>query len=211
MSNEEALIETLVRDGASIRLKDHPYALSLKWLGSATIYLALSLMIAGLRPDLMLKLGSPLFIAEIALLVSIIATTCLSAALLGYPDMYQRRPVTYAPALMFALFMWVILQAWRTDFPPSPLPVHNVECLGFIILVTLLPAAWIFYSMRGLASTHPYFAGGTALLAAFSLGALSLRLSEQTDSVMHVMQWHYLPMIGAAVAGLLLGKTILKW
>lgn len=43
------------------------------------------------------------------------------------------------------------------------------------------------------------------------MGALSLRLSEQTDSILHVIQWHYLPMIAVSLVGLWLGKTLLKW
>ena len=81
----------------------------------------------------------------------------------------------------------------------------------FIASLTLLPAAWMLYVMRSLASTHPHLAGSIALLSAFSIGALSLRLSEQTDSIMHVMQWHYLPMIAVGLIGLGLGKLLLKW
>ena len=61
------------------------------------------------------------------------------------------------------------------------------------------------------ASTHPYSAGSVALLAAFGIGALSLRLAEPTDSIMHVMLWHYLPMLSVAILGLWLGKLVLKW
>jgi hypothetical protein len=65
--------------------------------------------------------------------------------------------------------------------------------------------------MRKFASTHHCWAGGIALLAAFSVGALWLRLYEQTDSIMHVIEWHYLPMIFIGLAGMWLGRRILKW
>jgi len=38
-----------------------------------------------------------------------------------------------------------------------------------------------------------------------------LRLYEQTDSIMHVIEWHYLPMIVFGIIGMWLGKTALKW
>ena len=76
----------------------------------------------------------------------------------------------------------------------------------------------IFAGKRGLsaivlsfASTHPYFAGSITLLSAFSIGALVLRLLESTNSIMHVIQWHYVPMIGVGFLGLWLGKLVLKW
>ena len=34
-------------------------------------------------------------------------------------------------------------------------------------------------------------AGGIALLCAFSVGALWLRLHEVNDSILHLFQWHY--------------------
>jgi hypothetical protein len=65
--------------------------------------------------------------------------------------------------------------------------------------------------MRKYASTHSYWAGSIALLFAFSVGALWLRLHEINDSILHVVEWHYLPMLGFGLAGLWLGKTLLKW
>jgi len=74
-----------------------------------------------------------------------------------------------------------------------------------------LPAAWTFYAMRKFASTHYHWAGSIALLSAFSAGALWLRLHEVNDSITHVVEWHYFPMIGIGLTGWWLGKKILKW
>jgi hypothetical protein len=49
------------------------------------------------------------------------------------------------------------------------------------------------------------------MLSAFSIGAITLRLSEQTNSIIHVIEWHYLPMVGVAWLGVWLGKSLLKW
>jgi hypothetical protein len=77
--------------------------------------------------------------------------------------------------------------------------------------MTLLPSAWTFFSMRQFASTHYRVAGSVVLLSAFSVGALWLRLHEQTDSIIHLIEWHYLPMIAVGLIGLLLGKMLLRW
>lgn len=68
-----------------------------------------------------------------------------------------------------------------------------------------------FYFMRHQASTHCAIAGSVALLSAFSVGALWLRLEEVNDSILHVVEWHYLPMLAIGILGLGLGKKILKW
>lgn len=211
MADTEKLIASLAHDIAPVKASLHPFVLGAIWLGGAAVYIVLILMVFDARSDWLLKLETPLFLAEIVLLAGIIVVTCLSAALLSFPDMHQKRRLAFAPVLMGLLFLLVLCMAWFADDPASPPPAHSVECTVSIAMLALLPAIWMFYTMRGFASTHPYYAGCVALLAAFSIGALSLRLNEQTDSIMHVIQWHYLPMIGVAIAGLWLGRRILKW
>jgi hypothetical protein len=62
-----------------------------------------------------------------------------------------------------------------------------------------------------MAPTQPATAGCCAVMAAFALGALALRLSEETNSIVHVMTWHYFPMLMVAGLGLFLGKKIFRW
>lgn len=211
MGNTDELIKALAEDATPVKPAPHPFAQCAKWLAGGAVYLVLSVMYLGLRPDVMARLHSPLFAAELALLGAIIVATLLSAALLSFPDMHQKRAAAFAPLFALVLFVLAIFMAWRADNPPMPLPEHNVECFLCIASLSLLPAAWMLFSMRKFASTHPYLAGGIALLCAFSIGALALRLSEQTDSMTHIVQWHYLPMIGIGMLGLWLGRVFLKW
>jgi hypothetical protein len=211
MENVDELIDKLARDGAAVKPAHHPVVLSLEWITVAVFYIAVALMISGIRSDLMVKLHEIWFAAEIASLVAIFITTSLSAALLSFPDLHQMRRVVLAPSITFAAFAVVMYFAWHADTPPSPLPIHSFECTLSITTLAILPAVWILYVMRKFASTHLYWAGSVALLFAFSIGALWLRLYEQTDSIKHVIEWHYLPMIAFGIIGLWLGKIMLKW
>jgi hypothetical protein len=211
MGNIEELVEALAQDATKVQPAPHPFRLSLRWLAGATAYIVLSLVISGLRPDLMAKFHEPWFVAEIICLVGILAATSSGAAVLVFPDLHQMRRVVFAPAVLLALFVAIIFFSWHADSPPAPLPQHSYQCTISIALFSILPAAWIFYSMRKFASTHCHLAGSIALLYAFSIGALWLRLHEQNDSVMHVIQWHYIPMVGFGIIGLWVGKVLLKW
>ena len=213
MRDFEQLVAALAGDAAATTLRraPHPYLLSLKWLGAAAAYLAIALTLSGLRPDLALVFGQTWFGAEIIALALVLVATSFSAALLAFPDLYQQRGLALAPLGAFALFLLVLLFAWRADSPPAPLPVHSFRCTVDITLLALLPAAWTFLSMRRLASTHCRWAGSIAVLHAFSVGALWLRLSEANDSIVHVMAWHYLPMLAVGMLGLWLGKRIFSW
>lgn len=211
MENIDALIDTLSKDAQAVKPAPHPFRLSLTWLATAAIYLAISLAIFGLRPDILAQFHRTWFVAELAALAGILVATSLSAALLSFPDLHQIRRLAFAPFIAFALLLVVMLFAWLADSPPAPLPAHSFECTISITLFSLLPAIWIFMVMRKFASTHAPWAGSVALLFAFSVGALWLRLYEVTDSIVHVIEWHYLPMLGIGFAGLWLGKKILKW
>lgn len=211
MGNLEELVASLARDAAPVKPAPHPFTLSLVWVVAAAVYLVASLWISGLRPDLMQKLSEPWFVMEVAVLALIFIATSLSAAVLAFPDLHQMRRSALAPAGLFALFAVILFFAWRAEVPLAPLPMHSYECTASITLLALLPAFWTFLSMRRFASIHSRWAGSVALLFAFSVGALWLRLHELNDSIIHVVQWHYLPMLGIGLVGWWLGKGFLKW
>jgi hypothetical protein len=211
MKDVDQLIAQLAEDAANVRPALSPYPASLVLIGAALVYLAISLAVSGLRPDLVQALGRPWFIAEIAVLFMLFITASLSAVLLSFPDFHQKRRLVFAPAWTFAIFLVVILLAWNADNPPAALPKHNIECTSCIVLVALLPTAWTFFFMRKFASTHFHWAGSVAILTAFSIGALWLRLQEVNDSILHVIEWHYLPMLAAGLVGHWMGRWLLRW
>lgn len=211
MADLDDLVAHLAQQATAVKPALHPFVQSLRWIGAAAIYLAVSLWLSGLRPDLAEKLHATWFIAEIIVLFGTFVATSLSAALLAFPDLHQKHNLALAPVWSLALLLLVMFFALGADTLPEPLPIHSFECTLGITLMALLPAAWMLYTLRGFASTHYRLAGSIALLAAFSLGALWLRLHEATDSIAHVIEWHYLPMFGIGILGLWLGKRLLNW
>jgi hypothetical protein len=211
MEDIEKLVETLAQDAGNVRAAPSPFALSARWLAGALAYLFLCLAATGLRPDLTSRLHNPWFIMEMLGLAGILVASSLGAGVLAYPDLYQKGKMILAPGWFLALFLLFISFSWQADTPPAPLPEHSYQCTLSISLLSLLPAAWIFYSIRKFASTHAYLAGSAAVLYAFSVGAIWLRLHEVNDSIIHVIEWHYLPMLGSAILGMWLGKALLKW
>jgi len=211
MDDIEQLVANLSKEARAVQAAPRPWLLGLRWLAIAGAYIVVALAISGLRPDLALQLREPQFIAELAALLAILVATALSAAILAFPDLHQQRRAAFAPAWAFASFALLMFFSWRADVPPAPLPQHNIECTLSILLFSLLPSAWIFYALRRFASTHLRTSGMVAVLFAFSTGALWLRLHEQTNSIIHLVEWHYLPMIAVAALGWWLGRVLLKW
>lgn len=211
MTDIDKLIGELSKQGGAVKTAPHPFMLSAQWMAAAVVYLAVALSISGIRPDLASKFQDAFFFLEILALLCFFVSSSISAALLSYPDLHQKRAVAYTPAGALVLLVLVMFFAWRADVPPAPLPIHSFRCSLEITLLSLLPISWTFYVMRRYASTYHRGAGGIALLFAFSIGALWLRLAENTDSVSHLIQWHYLPLFAFGISGMWLGKKLLKW
>ncbi len=205
------LIEQLSHGAEPVKPVRHPYAQCALWLAGLVVYMTVVLLCIHTRSDVLAKLRSPLFFAETASLALVVITSALSAALLSYPDLMQKKPLAYAPLVAFALFLASVAVAWHADTPPAPPPEHEMMCTLCMALYALAPAIWLFTTMRKAATTHAKLAGVTAALCAFSIGGLTLRLAEETDSISHIVTWHYAPMLALSLAGVWLGKAILKW
>ncbi len=183
------------------------------WMGGAALYIAAVLFLyLTPRPDLLGKLLSDRpFEIEILSLIAIIFSTALAACAAAYPDAQQKRFVFFLPLLSFAIFIWTMFLAWLTSAPP-PLPAwHEMNCTLCITLLSLPPALFLAWQIRRMASVRPRLAAVNALLAAFAIGALALRLSEPTNSIPHLAQFHYLPMLAVAAIGVLIGQKLFRW
>ncbi len=211
MNNLDSLVESLAADVKPVKRLLSPVRLTLLWSAAAIIYLVVTLLLTGFRADIAQSLRNPWFNMELLTLLLVFISATLGAAVLAFPDLYQKRALAWAPLVAFLLFTATMAGAWLVDSPPSPKPVHNIECTASITLTALLPALWTFLSLRRYASTHSQWAGSVALLSAFSVGAIWLRLHEDTDSIAHVVVWHYLPMLAIGLIGFWLGKRLLKW
>jgi hypothetical protein len=210
MNTIDALIDTLATKPPQRRLAFAPRVALDAVLVTAYVA-ALVLFYTGARPDLAQMVAQPLYALEAASLYALLLSTMAATHQLGYPDLRQRRGWLYLPFGLFTLFAITVAFAWLADTPPTPPPADELTCLVEILQFSLLPAAYCLFRLRGMATTRPGLAGATAALAAFSAGALILRLSEDTNAIGHLVVWHYLPALGVAILGVLIGKIGLRW
>jgi hypothetical protein len=211
MKTTEQHIAALVEDMTPRALAPEPLVLFMRWFLAMAIYMAVLLCFFGIRDDLPLKLHTALFSAELSSLVAIVILSGIAASILSFPDMYQKKWLVYTPLFPLLFFLGIIYMEWLQDNPPSPKPVHGIECLFCISGFTLFPAVAMIRLLRKQASTRYYMTGAIALIAACSIGCVTLRISEKTDSITHLIEWHYLPVIGFALIGIIVGRKFLKW
>jgi hypothetical protein len=208
----EQLITQLSSDDAPTRPVTNPWLLATKWLVGFAVYMALILtVLMGPRADILFQLQQPLFALEIASLIAMIASCAVSAALLAFPDMYQAPRIARLPIACFVLFALVVGYAFIVQGAPMDFNLEECGCTALLTAFALPPGIYLFYSIRTFASTHAALAGSVAVVAAFGIGALAERLIERTDSVAHVVSYHYLPIFGFALLGVILGRKLLRW
>ncbi len=188
-----------------------PFLISLKWLAYAAAYFLIALLVSGTRPDLAAQFRHGEFLTETMFLLALIVASSVGASYLAFPDVYQKRWLARLPLLLFIVFMLFLLFALRADMPPAPQPLHSWQCTITIMLMAMLPAVSTLWAMRRFAAIQRGMAGSVAVLFAFSVSALWLRLHELNNSISHVIYWHYLPMLIFASVGWWLGKRVLRW
>jgi hypothetical protein len=210
MKNEE-LIAQLSADLPGGKPQSSMVRLALRWLLLALGYIAVLLLLTGVRGDWSRALQQMTFWLEVGALLAVILSTWSSVAVLGYPDLKQRRAFIYLPfvsLLLFGVSLILIALSPPAVIEPS---AHSWRCCWEILLVGAAPALWVLFGLRQLASTHPRLAGWTLVLHGLAIGALWLRLAESTNSLSHVLIWHYLPMLLFSLGGLWLGRRMLRW
>lgn len=211
MVSTEQLIRQLSHGVQPVRAVSSPFELFIKWLVVSLIYLSSMLLFFHLRPDIADKFSSPLFVAELVMLALLVITSSLSAVFLSFPDMCQKRWLVFTPIFAIMLFVGTLVVEYISDSALVIEPSHGIKCMLCISMFALFPAFLMFMLLRGQATTHYYTVGAVSLLAATSIGAITLRLSENTDSMLHLVKWHYTPIIAFGILGLWLGKRFFKW
>lgn len=216
MNNTADLIASLSAEAKSMKKMATPYYWALRLLAVLALYAIGCQLFLGLRLDLGMQFSRPLFALEIVLLSLLLLSSAIASILAMYPDAYQKPQLLKLPYAVFALL--VALMGFQLLMPtdarmvmPEGADVHAMECALCIASFALVPSALIFALLRKGAPVHQLQAGSFAVLAASAIGCLTIRLAEANDSIIHLVQWHYVPTLFFAALGALAGKWLLKW
>lgn len=214
MVDTKQLIEQLSQQAAPVK-PVRPARMVALLLAALMVYAIGMQWSQGLRVDLAMQLERPLFVVELLLLLCLCLSAMVACVLAMFPDAYQKRsmlklPYLFAAAMLALVTFQLLLPQDGRMVMPTP-QSHTMECTLYIAMASMLPAALIFVVLRKGATLVPLHAGALAVMTASSIGALTLRLAEADDAITHLLASHYLPSIGFAVVGALLGRWFLRW
>lgn len=215
MVDTKQLIQDLSAEAKPVKLvRPQRYAAIL--LALLSIYaICAQCWLEGFRSDLAMQLMRPLFLVELLLLAAMLVSSSFASVYAMLPDGAQHKTLMRLPYIfsggMLTLVLFQLFLPNDVRMIMSDASSHTHECTMYIAFSSLLPAVLIFGLLRKGASVMPMQAGLLAVIAAVSVGAITLRLAEANDEIMHLLSWHYLPSIFFASLGALLGRYLLRW
>ncbi|WP_443114234.1 NrsF family protein [Herbaspirillum seropedicae] len=191
-------------------VKQMAQALLLGGLGSVL----LMLKIYGLRPDLGVMLGVPLFWIKLAFPTALAVGAMLVLRRLVRPGL--RVGVRWAGIALPSLAVWaggalVLLSAPVAQRLPLLMGISWRSCPFNIALLSIPLFIGIFWAVRGMAPTRLRLTGAIAGLLAGATATMVYCLHCPEMGVPFWGIWYFLGILIPAAAGLLLGPRLLRW
>lgn len=191
-------------------VKQMAQALVLGGLGS----LLLMLKIYGLRPDLVVMLGVPLFWIKLAFPTTLAVGAMLVLRRLVRPGL--RVGANWAGIALPAMAVWlggaaVLLSAPVAQRLPLLMGISWRSCPFNIALLSIPLFIGIFWAVRGMAPTRLRLSGAVAGLLAGATATMVYCLHCPEMGVPFWGIWYFLGILIPAVLGMLLGPRLLRW
>lgn len=208
----EDLIEGLARQPAAQSLTDARIRLVL--VGAVVVAAGLFLALAGLRPDAPSAYLRPLVATKTALAALLFLTLVAQLPRLARPEGWDElRPWAFAlsPAIGAALWGATFVLRAPADRFAEVTPAAVAECMGFITLISILPAVAILRLLAGAAVAHPGRTGALAGLTAAAGSATGYSLFCTQDNPLFYVFWYGLAMVVVAGVSALIGRRVLAW
>ncbi len=201
------LIDQLGTRLQPVKRLPRPWIRFARWFAAMGLCFGAAMALRGIREDLFQRLTDPLFVLSTLM---ILATATLSAAAafqLSVPG-EERRWTRRVPLL--ALGMWVAMIAFHAMSGAPLMGGAGWGCARDVLLLGAIPGVLLFWMVRGAAPLKLNWTGVFVMLALGALGALGTQLGCHDDAPLHLLLWHFVPVILVGLSGIVLGRFLLR-
>ncbi|MEY2930479.1 MAG: hypothetical protein RL033_1228 [Pseudomonadota bacterium] len=208
----EALIQALVADVRPVRRLPRARQRCVNWLGLGAVLVVASASALGLRPDLAAKAQDVVFLGENAALLLVCLLAARGAFQLSVPE-EARSASTYAQPLLalgLAAGLVVLRGHSATVGTLEPELSHGLSCIQRSAGLGALPVLAGWAMLRRAAPLQQRWVGLFLFLSAFSLATIGTQVLCNADGALHLLLWHYLPLLLAGLAGAALGEVAFR-
>lgn len=172
------------------------------------------LLVAGVRPDLSAAWSNPVVPLKTILPLVICALSLSVLLRLARPGRRAGAPgwLLLAPVLAAAL-VWLgafVLRAPAERFAEVG-PASVGECLGAILVLSVLPATVLMRLLRQGAPTRPALSGALIGLTAATGVATGYSLFCTQDNPLFFVSWYGFGILAVATVGAVIGRRALSW
>lgn len=206
--NTNELIEKLAKGSEPVRRIRAPLLAFLRWLLVAGFCLAVGVAIFGPRADLGIVLYQRGFTLQILSGIALAMMSALSAFVLSVPD----RPKGWVSALpLLTTSLWLLsisVNFYYIGFSPVDL---GFACVRDVVVLAIVPSIFLFILLKTSAPLQKGRVGFLALISTAAMGAVGTQFICHNDDPMHMLLWHFLPVILIGLLGIWLGRHLLRW
>lgn len=200
-----ALIAQLAGDLAPVRRRWPLWRHALVWLGIQAIVAVPMTLALGLRGDLVGKLETASFSAEVIGLVVLSGTAVILALLAAVPG---REPRPGPAAIVLVIAAVALGTAYGAGTPGDELTL-GWTCAVKTLAVAVLPWIALLVALYRGAPLAPALSGALAGAGTLAAAALVVRVTCPVDERWHLLLWHLAPVVLGCGASLLAGARLL--
>lgn len=207
----ESLLRALAADAAR-PVPDIRRTIAIALTMGTTLSLALFGLLMRPRADIALAIRDHAFLLKLGLvgLLAIIAAGLLSRVARPIPARGLRR-LAVAPLLLLCAVLFELISLSPSEWPARALGRNGLHCLASIPLLSLPPAACLFFALRRGAPASTSLAGGVAALVSAAIGASLYALTCPDDSPLFIAFWYSLAIGSVTSIGAAAGRRWLRW
>ncbi|PCE34457.1 NrsF family protein [Burkholderia ubonensis] len=207
------LIESLVADGAAVRVLRSPFRRAAGWLLFAALLVACVALAHGARPDLASKLHDPGFVTSVGAAVATGVLAALAAFVASVPGRSMRWLWLPVPALL----VWIsaigygCLTNWVAIGPDGVSLGETARCFATLVLVGVPLGLALIVMLRHVATLAPLPAALAGALAVSAMTAAALSVFHPLDATVMILAWHFGLTVILLAGGARFARRLFEW
>lgn len=207
------LISALAADNATRVASPERFAAA--WLPVAVLVsIVVFAVLLGLRPDLATAVHTWRFNFKFGITLLVAATACWLVLRMARPGADEHPPILallVAPGLLLAAVVYELLVMPSAEWVPTMIGQNWLVCLTTVPILSMPPLAALLIALKRGAPTSPERTGAVAGLVAAGLGATLYAARCTDDSPLFVVIWYSIAAGMVSLAGMLIGRWLLRW
>lgn len=205
------LIDELVADHKRVKSVPSIKVRFFTWAFICFLCLATGVSLLGLREDWEILFQHPLLLTQnITILLGVFVSGALGIRLSqpGGTSKKKVKKVLYGLSIIWILILLGI--GTLSNASLDELGQFGFGCIKDILIIGGIPGIALFFFIQQGIVMERKITGFIAMVASFGLGAYGVQFTCHNDGALHILVWHFFPLILLGCSGVFFGQFFLK-